>query len=225
MYRKIEISGIINIETGLHIGGSTAFAAIGAIDSPVTKDTLSGLSLIPGSSLKGKMRSLLFRSQGKLGGKTHNDDGKEICRLFGSGGKDSVRSRLIFSDSIMMNEKELKDLGLYATTEVKFENTINRLTGVANPRQIERTIRGAKFPLSIIYDMDSKSSEQEIMEDFQLIAHGLNLLQYDYLGGHGSRGYGKIKFSDIKLEVVVGSMEDSELSKYNELFSKFTKEV
>ena len=61
MYGKIEISGRIKLLTGMHIGASDSFAAIGAIDTPVIKDPISGLPLIPGSSLKGKMRTLLAK--------------------------------------------------------------------------------------------------------------------------------------------------------------------
>ena len=61
MYTKIQITGTIEVLTGMHIGGSSAFAAIGAVDSPVIKDVLSGCPMIPGSSLKGKMRTLLAK--------------------------------------------------------------------------------------------------------------------------------------------------------------------
>ena len=61
MLAKIEISGTLEVVTGLHIGGSSAFSAIGAVDSPVVKDTRTNQPMIPGSSLKGKMRSLLAK--------------------------------------------------------------------------------------------------------------------------------------------------------------------
>ena len=35
------------------------------------------------------------------------------------------------------------------------------------------------------------------------------MLHYDYLGGHGSRGYGKVKFRDLDAEVVVGEISDN----------------
>ena len=37
MYGKIRISGNILVKTGMHIGGSGAFAAIGAVDSPIIR--------------------------------------------------------------------------------------------------------------------------------------------------------------------------------------------
>lgn len=67
MYAKIKISGDIVVKTGMHIGGSSAFAAIGAVDSPVVRDVKSNLPMIPGSSLKGKMRSLLAKGPNPRG--------------------------------------------------------------------------------------------------------------------------------------------------------------
>lgn len=52
MYGKILIRCELVVRTGLHIGGSSAFSAIGAVDSPVVRDTTTGLPIIPGSSLK-----------------------------------------------------------------------------------------------------------------------------------------------------------------------------
>ena len=61
MFAKIQITGEIELVTGMHIGGSSAFAAIGAVDSPIVKDVRTKLPMIPGSSFKGKMRSLLAK--------------------------------------------------------------------------------------------------------------------------------------------------------------------
>lgn len=210
MYNKILIKGTIEVKTGLHIGTGGEFAAIGAIDSPVVRDSFSNLPIIPGSSLKGKIRALLAKKYSPSAAKA-DDDAEEIRRLFGSGsGKN--RSRLLFSDSIMSNIKELKSLEINES-EVKFENTINRITGVANPRQIERVIRGAKFDFEVIYDV---FEESEAVEDITLLCEGLNLLKYDYLGGHGSRGSGKIDFIDLTAEYILGENETIE-NKCNEL--------
>ena len=81
---KIRFSGVIELESGLHIGGGDAFAAIGAIDSPIVKDSVTNLPIIPGSSLKGKMRTLLARSYNEEVAKTPNDDNERITRLFGA---------------------------------------------------------------------------------------------------------------------------------------------
>ena len=84
---------------------------------------------------------------------------------------------------------------------MKFENTISRLTAVANPRQIERVVRGSEFGVKMVYDMEEAG---ELEADFTNIAKGLKLLSLDYLGGHGSRGYGKVAFTDFEIEVKEG---------------------
>lgn len=207
MFAKIEISGIIEVVSGLHIGASDAFSAIGAIDSPVVRDAYSDMPMIPGSSLKGKIRALLSKRYPNGIEKNANDDVEEILRLFGSSVKNNIQnSRLIFTDSVMENWEELKKFGVQSQTEAKFENTINRMTSEANPRQIERVVRGAKFPLSIIYNAEE---EDEIVDDIRLLKEGMTLLTYDYLGGNGSRGYGRVKFSELDVHLVVGDVEDS----------------
>ena len=181
MYAKIQITGKIEVVTGMHIGGSSAFAAIGAVDSPVIKDVISGRPMIPGSSIKGKMRTLLAKVYNAAPVRTPDDDDGRLTRLFGSAKKDAVkRSRILISDMMLCNSQELRGQGLQTFTEVKFENTIDRITAVANPRQIERVVRGSKFDVDFIYEV---VNEEEILEDFQVLAQGMKLLQYDYLGG------------------------------------------
>ena len=204
MFAKIEIKGKIILETGMHIGGSTQFSAIGAIDSPVIRDSFTDLPMIPGSSLKGKIRTLLAKkyNNGKL--VEPNKDDIKIRRLFGSSEGDIKSSRLIFSDSILSNAEELKQIGV-SSTEIKVENTINRITAIANPRQIERAVRGSEFDFSIIYNAEEES---EIKEDLSILKEGLKFLEYDYLGGNGSRGYGRVKIDGLKMDVVVGEIDN-----------------
>ena len=76
-----------------------------------------------------------------------------------------------------------------------------RTTAVANPRQIERVVRGAKFPMQLIYEV---TNESEMVHDFEILKDGFKLLEYDYLGGSGSRGYGRVKIMDIHVEPVIG---------------------
>lgn len=214
MYAKIQITGEIEVKTGMHIGGSSAFAAIGAVDSPVIKDVRTNLPIIPGSSLKGKMRSLLAKAYNDNVVSKPDDDAECLLRLFGCAKKEHVkRSRVLISDMLMINDGELRSQGLQSMTEVKFENTINRATAVANPRQIERAMRGSVFGLDIIYEVENID---EVAEDFEILANGFKLLQYDYLGGNGSRGYGKIEFNDLWAEVVVGEVDDAIINKCNE---------
>lgn len=218
MFAKIEITGEIKVVSGLHIGASDAFAAIGAIDSPVVRDAYSDLPMIPGSSLKGKIRSLLAKAYPNDFEKTADDDSDNILRLFGCAKKDKLKnSRLIFSDMVMDNWTELKKLGLQCQTEAKFENTISRMTSEANPRQIERVVRGATFPLQLIYNVEN---EDEIIEDITLLKEGMTLLSYDYLGGSGSRGYGKVKFSGVAADVVVGDVADEIIDKCNDILAE-----
>ena len=202
MYAKIQISGDILVKTGMHIGGSGAFAAIGAVDSPVVKDVKTNLPMIPGSSLKGKMRSLLAK-----------EFNEQITEPKG----DHERIRILFSDMVLANEQELREAGLQSMTEVKFENSISRLTAVANPRQIERAVRGSVFGLDLIYEMEN---EQEFIEDMQTLAEGMKLLQYDYLGGSGSRGYGKIQFNNVHAEGVIGNVDNILIDKCNEILKE-----
>ncbi|NDO45314.1 type III-A CRISPR-associated RAMP protein Csm3 [Clostridium sp. MD294] len=218
MFSKIEINGIIEVKTGMHIGGSSAFAAIGAVDSPVIRDTLTDMPIIPGSSLKGKMRTLLTKKYSNaMPPQCAEEDDERIKRLFGSGGKNASASRVLFSDMMLYNMEEIRKYGLTSATEIKFENTINRLTAVANPRQIERVIRGSQFQFSVIYNV---VKEEEILEDMKILSDGFKLMEYDYIGGHGSRGYGKIEFQNINVKTVIGDIKDDILNQCVELFKE-----
>lgn len=208
MFAKIEITGTLEVVTGLHIGGNGAFAAIGAVDSPVIRDVRSDDPIIPGSSLKGKMRTLLAKMYNENEGKVSlkpDDDAACLTELFGSSKKGNVHvGRLLFSDMFLQNKDELRKQNIYRATEVKFENMINRSTAVANPRQLERVIRGAEFGLEMVYEY---KNDETLLQDMKILSDGFRLLQYDYLGGSGSRGYGKVAFRDLQLEVVVGEVE------------------
>ena len=207
MFAKILIKGKLEVVTGMHIGAGGDYAAIGAVDSPVIRDRISNLPLIPGSTLKGKLRSLLVKEYCP-GSQEPCTDNEIIRRIFGGDfGENKKTGRLIFSDSSLANFDDLKQKGIDNPTEVKFENTINRLTGVANPRQIERSIRGSEFNVEMVYEIQNNVSKDEVLEDISTLAEGLKLLQYDYLGGHGTRGYGKVKMKDMSAETVVGECD------------------
>ena len=201
---KIDLRAILRLESGLHIGGGADFAPIGAVDSPFVRDPLTKQPIIPGSSLKGKIRTLLAKNMST--GYFLNpidQDPDLIARLFGAAAKSSNSgrpSRLQFFD-LPLTESSLQhleklELDTYIG-EVKFENTINRLTSEANPRQIERVIAGAKFGVSIVYDVTDPA---QVEEDLSLLAKGMKLLQMDYLGGHGSRGSGRVSLKNFALE-------------------------
>lgn len=211
MLNKLNISGEIETVTGMHIGTGGAYAAIGAEDSPVIRDPLSDLPILPGSSLKGKLRALISRELNETILNDHTHDDELTKRLFGSTEK---ISRLFFTDMELSNARELNNMNI-SPTEVKFENSIKRLTSVANPRQTERVIRGAKFKMNIFYNCDN---EEQIKEDFEILAMGFKLLENDYIGGSGSRGYGRIKFNDLKVEEATGEIDEALLKDLNDLF-------
>ena len=194
MYGKLLIRCELVVKTGMHIGGSNAFSAIGAVDSPVVRDPYTGLPIVPGSSLKGKLRTLLARSVSRdiENMPEHDKDPEVIRRLFGSANP-VMRSRLQFADCFLSNAEDMKRVGV---TEVKAENTINRRTSRAMPRQIERVSAGARFEVRIVYEVINPA---QVEEDLQNLARGMKLLQLDYLGGHGSRGSGRVSFQNISL--------------------------
>lgn len=218
MFAKVEITGTLEIVTGLHIGGNGAFAAIGAVDSPVIRDTKTKEPMIPGSSLKGKLRTLLAKQYNENLAKTPDDDAECLTDLFGSAKKGRVKTgRLLFSDMFYSNRDELQRLNIKHPTEVKFENSISRTTAVANPRQIERVIRGTQFAMSLVYEV---KDEKTMLQDFEILKNGFKLLKYDYLGGSGSRGYGKVAFSDLYAETVVGDVDEAVMEQCNALLAE-----
>ena len=174
--------------------------------------------MIPGSSLKGKMRTLLAKEFNENMAAKPDDDNEKLTRLFGTAKKGNVkRSRIQIADMIMTNTEEFRQRGVQSLTEIKFENTINRITAVANPRQIERVIRGSEFELDMVYEVWEQENP-EIIEDMKTLAEGMKLLEYDYLGGNGSRGYGKIKFRDLTVDVVIGELDDTVKSEIDGIF-------
>lgn len=224
---KIQITGKIKSLTGLHIGASKENMEIGAIDSPVVRDPVTREPYIPGSSIKGKMRALLEKALAvELGivgttnrrniGTRNNevwvhvcDDAQmaltcSICRIFGSTGHNGGKNfpaRLIVRDAYLTKESVEKlsdiDTGLQYT-EWKFENAIDRVTSAANPRQLERVPRGAEFDFELIYNVEDTST---ILDDMKNLNLAIQLIKLDALGGHGSRGYGKV---DIIIDSIKG---------------------
>ena len=175
------------------------------------------MPMIPGSSLKGKLRTLLAKKYNQTVAKTPDDDAVCLTSLFGSAKKGQVKtSKILFNDMFLENMDELKYAGLTGATEVKFENCIQRTTAVANPRQIERVVRGAKFPMQLIYEV---TNESEMVHDFEILKDGFKLLEYDYLGGSGSRGYGRVKIMDIHVEPVIGEVSEDVLSQCQKIMS------
>ncbi|GAB1348727.1 type III-A CRISPR-associated RAMP protein Csm3 [Ignavibacteriales bacterium] len=197
--KNIVLRGQIETLTGLHIGGSKEKLEIGGVDSPVLRDPNSNYPFIPGSSLKGKMRMLLEYALEKVTpkGETYGskDPDDEICRVFGNFDKGTPGgpTRLVVRDAYPSEKTVEMWKGLDSElqfTELKPENTINRLTSEANPRFLERVVKGSFFNLEMIYTVYDKKDE----ENLKLVYQALRLLEHSGLGGSISRGYGRVKF-------------------------------
>lgn len=210
-----KISGHIELLTGLHIGSGNTEMHIGGTDNPVIKNPLTQQPYIPGSSIKGKMRSLLewelglvgetngaplaFEHLGKFSG-SQLEGAKNILRLFGGAPKPNLDdgllrdigpTRLAFWDCNLKQSwvKEMESRNLLLT-EIKMENSIDRIRGTAeNPRNTERVPAGARFEFNVsmrIHDGEDLTGT---------LLRGLKLLELTGLGGSGSRGYGKLKIT------------------------------
>jgi CRISPR-associated protein Csm3 len=213
--KHIKLTAVLTLETGLHIGGSSEKIEIGGIDNTVIKDPLTKLPYIPGSSLKGKMRSLLEYDLGKVSkdGKPwsyKDSDEKErdaIIRIFGNSGTDEEikigPTRIVMRDAHWTENVLVKNPSPSDLVEIKTENVINRLTGTAeHPRSAERVPAGVSFNMELLFRIfegfdTGKVSDEELF--YRYIPRGLELLQIDCLGGYGSRGYGKVSFGGFVL--------------------------
>lgn len=215
-----KLTGKIELVSGLHIGSGNTEMHIGGTDNPVIKNPVTSQPYIPGSSLKGKMRSLMEWRAGVVGiaqGKPLGLDdleklngerpqGVEILRLFGyapSGANDNPAvikeigpTRLAFwdceLDSSWIEEMDKKNLLL---TETKMENTIDRIKGTAeNPRNTERVPAGARFNFQLTLKV---IDGEDLLEP---VLRGLKLVELSGLGGSISRGYGKLLFRNLQLD-------------------------
>lgn len=224
----IQLAGRIflnfEIETlsGLHIGGSDEGIAIGGVDKTVIRNAITNQPYIPGSSLRGKVRSLLEKytgaSQNNSIGRDvsiHSCKEKEeyldcpVCQIFGVPGerKFSTPTRLIVRD-VAMSRASVAELEKIRTdlpfTESKTEVAIDRVTSAASPRQMERVPAGVIFgPAELVYSLyDGRDCNSEAdLDRFHQLLTGLQLLEDDYLGGLGSRGSGKIALRNIRVQV------------------------
>lgn len=195
------IRGEIICKTGLHIGGSKDSIEIGGSDNVIIRDPVTRLPYIPGSSIKGKMRALLELALDRVtNGGPCNCGECDVCRVFGSAADKTSKlgpTRIIVRDSFP-TEETLKmwdeSSDVVEGAELKYENTLDRITSRATPRNQERVPRGSKFEFEIIvseYEGDSNN--------LALVLEGLRLLEDNYLGGSGTRGYGKVEFRDITI--------------------------
>lgn len=216
-----KLTGVIELITGLHIGSGNNEMHIGGTDNPVIKHPVTQQPYIPGSSIKGKVRSLLewklglvgltggaplgFKDIAGLSG-DKQAQAKNILRLFG-GAPEGARTssslleeigptRLSFWDCALTQDwvNEMRERNLLLT-ETKMENMIDRIRGVAeNPRNTERVPAGARFSFQVSIRVHDNEDLMATVYD------GLRLLELTGLGGSGSRGYGKLKFVKLELD-------------------------
>ena len=217
-----EIKGKIVLKSGLHIGAGDTEMHIGGTDNPVVKHPHTQEPYIPGSSIKGKVRSLLEMESGlmvKSKGSpisadlikkltdTEKEKAIKIVKVFGTGGShpeiieelEIGPTRVSFSDCQLTKEwREKAYRERLSLTEVKSENSIDRITGTAqNPRFTERVPADVEFDFSVTLKLLGKNED----DLFDYLLHGLKLLQMDALGGSGSRGYGKVAFQFVDGEL------------------------
>lgn len=197
---KYIYTGTIRLVSGLHIGGANTALNIGGIDNAVIRNPLTGEPYIPGSSLKGKMRSLIEMKYGETNaGKPTESINTKAGALFGvsASSSESHPSRIIVRDAMLMNKGELEGRTDVPYTETKAEVNINRITAkpISGVRYTERVPAGAIFSLNIVLNVFEHENIQDLE---QTLKESLNLLQNDYLGGSGSRGYGQIVFENLK---------------------------
>lgn len=200
LVKKIIYTGTITLKTGLHIGGTNAALNIGGPDKFIVRNPINNIPYIPGSSLKGKMRSLTEIANGETnGGKPTNNPNHKAGALFGvsSDSDQSHPSRLIVRDA----ELDVKACDFSKTdlpyTESKTEVAIDRITAKANPRTFERVPAGAQFKLNMVLNIFEGEGEEDLKKTLK---QAIELLQDDYLGGHGSRGYGQVEIRIVKEE-------------------------
>lgn len=216
-----KLTGQIELVSGLHIGSGNTEMHIGGTDNPIIKNPVNSQPYIPGSSLKGKMRSLLEWELGVIGvtdgkplGFGHVDKlgaadqaaAKRLLKLFGGApeGGDKHQTlveeigptRLAFWDAPLCHEwvDDMRNRSL-PLTETKMENMIDRIRGVAeHPRNTERVPAGARFEFALTIRVHDN---EDLLAD---VYRGIRLVEYTGLGGSGSRGYGKLRFTDLKLD-------------------------
>lgn len=211
---KIIITGKIKTLSGLTIGGSFSPLSIGAPDNIVIRNPISGKPYIPGSSLKGKIRSLTDLRDGSIELGEMNKNVNWIsssnlqhisARLFGKAESNNPRpSRVIFRDAEILDDPEKFKNTDMPYTETKMEVVIDRITSAAMPRQIERVPAGAEFPLEVIinvFDGEANGVKDDAQLYVNTILSGLMLLEDDYLGGKGSRGSGRVKITVDSIKV------------------------
>jgi CRISPR-associated protein Csm3 len=223
---KLILSGELHCETGLHIGAGKGSLEIGGADNPVVKDAF-GLPYIPGSSLRGRIRSLLENALGltspaelvylsKRKGqevRIHQSDrpDDEICLLFGRnpGRMDRVAGEALDTRAATPARLAIYDAPLDAgsITPQMRENLDDEITEVKSENAIDRITSQANPRTLERVPAGARFHVRMVLdvlceEDKALAARlieGLRLLEDDALGGGGSRGSGRVRFANLKL--------------------------
>jgi CRISPR-associated protein Csm3 len=201
--RYIPIRGTILCESGVRVGGSRDELEIGGMDNPVVRDARSGEPYLPGSSLKGRMRSLIERDSGlSLGGRNQEEphgcgrDDCLFCKVFGPHKNTNHRlgpSRLIVRDAYLTEESRKELQGGGPVMDVRTENMVNRRSNTAtNPRPVERVARGVTFDLELVVRLFENDQPDEVLT---MLRRGLELLAIEGVGDGISRGHGQISIS------------------------------
>jgi CRISPR-associated protein Csm3 len=243
LHGRVFIECTIEVVTGLHIGGSDEGIQIGGIDNTIIRNPFNNQPYIPGSSLRGKMRSELEKQLGlplnqPIGPyvRIHSPDNKDdyeasdVARIFGiappsEGIGITTLTRLIVRD-VALTEECQTDLEERNTdlpyAEIKTEVAIDRVTSAATPRDLERVPAGAEFgPAQLIFSVYE-------LGDFDLlprIFQGMQLVEDSYLGGQGSRGSGQVEFKDISVVAKTYLEDDQPLVKGKALSDLDVKEI
>lgn len=216
LYGRIFITANIKAVTGLHIGGSSVGLEIGGLDKAVIRNPLTNRPYIPGSSLRGKMRSqtekvLGLRQNNQIGQvKIHTckkpeeynaNGGCPVCHVFGVPGEvDATGPTLLVVRDVMLTDESATALENAKTdlrfAELKTEVAIDRVTSAATPRTLERVPAGAVFgPAELVFSIYDKADYGRLKH----VVDAMQLVEDDYLGGAGSRGSGKVQFAGIEV--------------------------
>ncbi|MBI2426157.1 MAG: type III-A CRISPR-associated RAMP protein Csm3 [Candidatus Hydrogenedentes bacterium] len=209
LIKHVEVLGVLRVVTGLRIGAGGASIEIGGLDNPILRHPLSKVPYVPGSSLKGKLRSLLEVNKFKLGRYSEPQGGIcacgrcVVCWLFGCGrAQDATEpTRLIFRDCPIRKEDELRLKELLSDgvfySEVKSEVTMDRATGKVGgggPRNMDRIMAGTRLDFRLTIRVLEGDNENEMKE---VLLHAFRILEKEGLGGSVSRGYGQVAFEDL----------------------------
>ncbi|MFW5652925.1 MAG: type III-A CRISPR-associated RAMP protein Csm3 [Planctomycetota bacterium] len=207
-----RITGRIKVVTGLRIGAGADSIEIAGNDNPILRNPATAEPFIPGSSIRGRMRSLAewyFNEVPPGGDVVKAKSDSRVARVFGvsaSKDKQTGPTRLIVRDAPLSEDDRDRFLNGDPITEIKSENSINRLTADAVPRPMERVLAGVQFNCEFVYRImgretdpaDAPGKQDRDLFD-NVFLHALALLELDALGGGASRGNGKIKFRDLKM--------------------------